>query len=67
MDHIDALLEEAWAKFGGTCLWNISRGAGVSPMTIARALRTNGNMDAWKLAQRILDLQAYTGGGDGPR
>ncbi len=55
-DELGKLLSEAWDKYRLTCLWNQRRPEGLQSATaVVQALRSNGDMKAWRLANRIED------------
>ena len=50
----DALYDEAVQRFGTSCLWNASPSRSAEGLlTIARQLKANGGMEAWRCAERI--------------
>lgn len=60
--ELEALYQEAIKQFGTGCLWNIRPSATPRGMkVIATQLRKCGNMDAWRLAEKITkELQHAT-------
>lgn len=54
-DTLNAFYEEAFARFGARCLWNMAPPKTFDGMrVVAERLQENGGMDAWRLAARIL-------------
>jgi hypothetical protein len=52
--EFDRLFEEAVSKYRARCLWNIQPTRSRAGLAlIADRLRSNGGMDAWKLASQI--------------
>lgn len=46
-----SLIDEAWQRFGVTCMWYIKRSAAAE--SVVDALRRNGDMPAWRLSVQI--------------
>ena len=49
--------DEAFERFGVVALWNCAPNPGATPdeaRAIARTLRRQGNMSAWRLADRLV-------------
>ena len=58
---LQAKIEEAWRDYRATCLWNLRKPSSTGDISsIVRALRTNGNMNAWHLATEIEGLMPRT-------
>jgi hypothetical protein len=52
--EFNALFDEAVERFGAWCLWNVPRTRSFEALqVISEKLRENGNMSAWRLAERI--------------
>jgi hypothetical protein len=53
-DHLEALFQEALARFGTRCLWNAKPTKSIEGIrVIVDRLRKYGGMDAWRLAAEI--------------